>query len=101
MGPPHCQLPTRQCQLHSLCQEYFRSYMQECCHFIIICLLYQLWDSETLSQLGVFRGHSRGLQCVQFSPMENILGTSSMDKSIKLWELKNFKCVKVNNQSIN
>eukprot|EP00057_Strongylocentrotus_purpuratus_P013737 XP_011668211.1 PREDICTED: transducin beta-like protein 3 [Strongylocentrotus purpuratus] len=49
-------------------------------------------DKEVL--LGSFRGHKRGIWCVQFSPTDQALATSSADGSIKIWALSDFSCVK-------
>ncbi|KAG2455705.1 TBL3 protein, partial [Polypterus senegalus] len=54
----------------------------------------KLWSSTDLSLLGVFRGHKRGIWCVQFSPMDQVLATSSADGSVKLWGLQDFSCLK-------
>uniref|UniRef100_H2ZTG7 Transducin beta like 3 n=1 Tax=Latimeria chalumnae TaxID=7897 RepID=H2ZTG7_LATCH len=53
----------------------------------------KLWSADG-SLLGVFRGHRRGIWCVQFSPMDQILATSSADGTIKLWGLQDFSCLK-------
>ena len=45
--------------------------------------------------MGVFRGHKRGVWCVAFSPVDLVLATSSGDKTIKLWSLTDFSCLKV------
>uniref|UniRef100_A0A6Q2X9S5 U3 small nucleolar RNA-associated protein 13 C-terminal domain-containing protein n=1 Tax=Esox lucius TaxID=8010 RepID=A0A6Q2X9S5_ESOLU len=59
----------------------------------------KLWSlgapGANLALLGVFRGHRRGVWCVLFSPMDQVLATSSADGSIKLWGLQDFSCLKV------
>ncbi|KAL2101183.1 hypothetical protein ACEWY4_002944 [Coilia grayii] len=54
----------------------------------------KLWSLPELSLLGVFRGHRRGVWCVQFSPMDQVLASSSADGTIKLWGLHDFSCLK-------
>lgn len=55
----------------------------------------KLWALADLSLLGVFRGHRRGVWCVQFSPMDQVLASSSADGSVRLWGLQDFSCLKV------
>lgn len=55
----------------------------------------KLWSLADMSLLGVFRGHARGIWCVQFSPVDQVLATASADGSIKVWSLQDFSCLKV------
>lgn len=48
-----------------------------------------------LKLLGVCKGHKRGVWSVQFSPIKRLLATGSGDKTIKLWNLQDFSCLKV------
>ncbi|XP_001601796.1 transducin beta-like protein 3 [Nasonia vitripennis] len=54
----------------------------------------KLWSADNLQQLGVFRGHRRGVWCVRFSPIDQVLATSSADCTIKLWSLGELNCLK-------
>jgi U3 small nucleolar RNA-associated protein 13 len=45
--------------------------------------------------LGVCKGHRRGVWNVRFSKTEKLLATGSGDKTIKLWRLEDFTCLKV------
>lgn len=45
--------------------------------------------------LGVCKGHRRGVWNVRFSKTEKVLATGSGDKTIKLWSLGDFTCLKV------
>lgn len=54
----------------------------------------KLWDSKSLSLLGVLRGHRRGVWCVRFSPIDQILLTTSADCSLRLWSLTDMTCLK-------
>lgn len=45
--------------------------------------------------LGTCKGHKRGVWTVKFGRTERVLATGSGDKSIKLWSLDDFTCVKV------
>lgn len=45
--------------------------------------------------LGTCKGHKRGVWTVRFSPDADVLATGSGDKSIKLWNLRDFTCIKV------
>jgi len=42
----------------------------------------------------VLHGHSRGVWCVEFSPVDQCMASSSSDKTIKLWSLTDFTCLK-------
>lgn len=47
-----------------------------------------------LKPIGICKGHQRGVWSVKFSRSERILATGSGDKTIKLWSLDDFSCVK-------
>lgn len=44
--------------------------------------------------LGTCKGHKRGVWNVRFGKAERVLATGSGDKTIKLWSLDDFSCVK-------
>lgn len=48
----------------------------------------------SLEILGTFTGHRRGVCSVCFSPVDQILATSSSDLTIKLWSLNDFSCLR-------
>ncbi|GAA6002933.1 hypothetical protein JCM10207_001903 [Rhodosporidiobolus poonsookiae] len=48
----------------------------------------------SLSLLGTFKGHKRGVWSVKFSPVDQVLATASGDRTVKLWSLQDFSCVK-------
>ncbi|KAK4057285.1 U3 small nucleolar RNA-associated protein 13 [Microbotryomycetes sp. JL221] len=50
--------------------------------------------AASLSLLGTFKGHKRGVWTVKFSPTDQCLATGSGDRSIKLWNLTDFTCIK-------
>ncbi len=50
-----------------------------------------------LKLLGICKGHKRGIWDLKFSSTERILATASGDKTIKLWNLSDFTCVKASN----
>jgi U3 small nucleolar RNA-associated protein 13 len=54
----------------------------------------KLWNVDTGEQIGVFKGHKRGVWCARFSPVDQVLATSSGDKTVKIWSLKDFTCLK-------
>lgn len=45
--------------------------------------------------IGTCKGHKRGVWTVKFGQTEKVLATGSGDKTIKLWNLDDFTCVKV------
>lgn len=53
----------------------------------------KLWD-DSLTLLGVLRGHKRGVWCVRFSPVDQVVLTSSADCTVKLWSISDFSCLK-------
>ena len=59
----------------------------------------KLWTylpkTKEICNKGVLKGHSRGICSVKFSQLEQLLLTTSMDKTIKLWSLEDFSCVSV------
>ncbi|GAA5953155.1 hypothetical protein JCM21900_006123 [Sporobolomyces salmonicolor] len=50
--------------------------------------------SAVLAHLGTFKGHKRGVWSVKFSPVDQCIATASGDRTIKLWSLADFTCVK-------
>ncbi|GAA6032593.1 hypothetical protein JCM8097_004832 [Rhodosporidiobolus ruineniae] len=50
--------------------------------------------AASLSLLGTFKGHKRGVWSVKFSPVDQCLATASGDRTVKLWSLHDFACVK-------
>ena len=47
-----------------------------------------------LKLIGTCKGHKRGVWSVRFGRVERILATGSGDKSVKLWSLDDFSCLK-------
>ena len=43
---------------------------------------------------GTCKGHKRGVWTVKFSPTDRLVATGSGDKTIKLWNLDDFSCIK-------
>eukprot|EP00058_Branchiostoma_floridae_P020644 XP_002606134.1 hypothetical protein BRAFLDRAFT_88045 [Branchiostoma floridae] len=54
----------------------------------------KLWRAPDLHVLGTLRGHKRGIWCVDFSPMDQVVASSSADGTIKIWSLTDFTCLK-------
>lgn len=48
-----------------------------------------------LKLLGTLQGHKRGVWAVRFGKTERVLATGSADKTIKLWNVEDFSCIKV------
>ncbi|KAF8078978.1 U3 small nucleolar RNA-associated protein [Lyophyllum atratum] len=47
-----------------------------------------------LKLIGTCRGHKRGVWSVRFGRTERVLATGSGDKTVKLWSLDDFSCLK-------
>lgn len=45
--------------------------------------------------MGICKGHKRGVWNVRFGRAEKVLATGSGDKTVKLWSLEDFTCLKV------
>ncbi|SCZ89796.1 BZ3500_MvSof-1268-A1-R1_Chr9g10598 [Microbotryum saponariae] len=50
--------------------------------------------TAALSLLGTLKGHKRGVWSVKFSPVDQCVATASGDRTIRLWSLADFTCVK-------
>ncbi|KAJ3789252.1 U3 small nucleolar RNA-associated protein [Lentinula aff. detonsa] len=50
--------------------------------------------SGSITLLGVCKGHKRGVWTVRFGKEERVLATGSGDKTVKLWNIDDFSCVK-------
>ncbi len=55
----------------------------------------QLWNTKDLSLVGVLKGHKRAIWSIEFSPVDQALVSSSGDKTIKIWSITDFSCLKV------
>lgn len=47
-----------------------------------------------IKRLGCCKGHKRGVWNVRFGKTERVLATGSSDKTVKLWNLEDFTCIK-------
>ncbi|KIO30705.1 hypothetical protein M407DRAFT_222909 [Tulasnella calospora MUT 4182] len=47
-----------------------------------------------LKLVATLKGHKRGVWNVKFSKFDRVVATASGDKSVKLWSLENFACMK-------
>lgn len=51
--------------------------------------------SGGIKQLGVCKGHKRGLWSVRFSPTDKAVVSGAADRTVRLWSLDDFTCLKV------
>ena len=61
------------------------------------CMLHwllQVWKLPSLVLSLKLSGHKRGVWAAAFSPVEQAIATSSADRTIKLWSLKDGTCLR-------
>ena len=51
----------------------------------------KLWNVGTLEQIAVFPGHLDWISSVSFSPDSRTLATGSFDRTVKLWDISEWK----------
>lgn len=56
--------------------------------------------TAALRLLATCKGHKKGVWSAKFSPVDQAFATASGDRTIRLWSLKDFSCVKVRHQSV-
>jgi U3 small nucleolar RNA-associated protein 13 len=52
-------------------------------------------SAGAVNQLGTCKGHKRGIWSVKFSKTDKVLATASGDKTVRVWSLDDFSCLKV------
>lgn len=57
-------------------------------------------SAGAVSQLGTCKGHKRGVWSVKFSKTDKVLATGSGDKTVRVWSLDDFSCLKVRRRSV-
>ncbi|ETO07997.1 WD repeat-containing protein [Reticulomyxa filosa] len=77
-------------------------YYNNCCH--VICSsssdgTIRFWDFNNNQQLKIFKGHSNGVCCIEFSSFNNgrYLCSGSYDKKIRLWDVETSKSLHIFN----
>ncbi|KAJ8929808.1 hypothetical protein NQ314_017405 [Rhamnusium bicolor] len=53
----------------------------------------KLW-TDSLTLVGILRGHKRGVWSIRFSPIDQVVVTSSADCTVKLWSVADLNCLK-------
>lgn len=54
-----------------------------------------LANSKLPGSTKVMRGHTSFVACVAFSPQGNLLASGSYDETIRIWDVKKGKCLRV------
>jgi WD40 repeat protein len=52
-----------------------------------------LWNPETAELIGTLTGHSKRVNCITFSPNNQIVATGSYDTTIKIWDINTQKLI--------
>jgi F-box/WD-40 domain protein MET30 len=52
----------------------------------------RIWNLETGKEVGILRGHTRGVRALQFDALK--LVTGSMDSTLKIWNWRTGECVR-------
>lgn len=52
-------------------------------------------SAGAVNQVGTCKGHKRGVWSVKFSKTDKVLATASGDKTVRVWSLDDFSCLKV------
>lgn len=55
--------------------------------------LVKLWNRQ-LELVATLKGHRRGVWDVQFSPVDKVIATASGDKTVKVWSVTDYSCLK-------
>lgn len=45
-------------------------------------------------EIGTLSGHKRGIWDIDFSPVDQVLASTSADQTIKMWSIKDLNCIK-------
>ncbi len=55
--------------------------------------------SGAIRLLGTCKGHKRGVWSVKFSPTDRVVVSGAADRTIRMWSLDDFSCLKVSRRS--
>lgn len=56
----------------------------------------RVFETSTYKNVATFSGHSRGVSCIAFSPINpSILASGSDDLTIRIWSIEKQKCIRI------
>ncbi len=56
--------------------------------------LIKLWSVDELQLQHTFTGHTKGVWCVRFSPIDKVVASCSSDGTIKVWAVNTLDCIR-------
>jgi WD40 repeat protein len=52
----------------------------------------EVWDLQTGGHMGTLKGHTKGINSIEFSPCGNMIATCSDDRTIRVWNTFSLDC---------
>ena len=65
------------------------------CTHLMLAQTIRLWRGSDLSAVATLSGHKRGVWRVSFSPVDRCLVSCSGDRTLRLWSMVDYSCLKM------